>query len=114
MRELRGQDGTSTPSASRPEMVAEVGFEPTTTLWVVLAYETSELDRSTLLRDKMFGRPDWTCTNEARRAAVLQTACLAAHTPAEKLVEPRGVAPRSSRCECVALLLELWPRKSGT
>ena len=33
-------------------MVAEVGFEPTTTFWVVLAYETRELDRATLLRDK--------------------------------------------------------------
>lgn len=39
-------------SASRSEMVAEVGFEPTTTFWVVLAYETRELDRATLLRDE--------------------------------------------------------------
>ena len=34
-----------------PEMVAEVGFEPTMTFWVILAYETRELNRATLLRD---------------------------------------------------------------
>ena len=45
-------DGVSNRSASRSEMVAEVGFEPTTTFWVVLAYGTRELDRATLLRDK--------------------------------------------------------------
>src|SRR5436309_10835175 len=32
----------SSPSASLPKMVAEVGFEPTMTFWVILAYETRE------------------------------------------------------------------------
>ena len=31
---------------------AEAGFEPARTLWALRAYETRELDRATLLRDK--------------------------------------------------------------
>ena len=73
-------------------MVAEVGFEPTTTFWVVLAYGTRDLHRATLLRDKGVWSAGLDCTNEARKATVLRTACFAAHTPAEKLVEPRGVS----------------------
>ena len=42
-------------------MEAEVGFEPTGTFWILLAYETRELDQATLLRDLLIVRDDvWT------------------------------------------------------
>ena len=73
---------------------AEAGFEPARTLWALRAYETRELDRATLLRDK------WQVVPVLPRTHFVLEAKLHKLVPHLKTGASSGIAAGTPRYEC--------------